>query len=214
LTSGVYALFGKGFGAEKQLLGADLAQYVKLIGEFRYTWGIDRNQSIATRFLAGTLLAYGGTRYAPYREQFYIGGANSLRAFTVRSIGPGAYPPARNNRYAYLDQTGDMKLEANLEYRFRLIGDLHGAVFLDAGNVWLLREREGIRSGRFSWKNFLNEAALGSGAGIRYDMDILVLRLDCGVALHLPYNTGKSGYFNVHKYSDYLGIHFAVGYPF
>ena len=84
---------------------------------------------------------------APYSEQFYIGGANSIRAFTVRSIGPGSYRP-EDKQYGYLDETGDVKLEANVEYRFPILGDLYGAAFLDAGNVWLLREQKNEEGAR------------------------------------------------------------------
>ena len=83
--------------------------------------------------MGGVLWAYGNQQVAPYSEQFYIGGANSLRAFTVRSIGPGTYNPGQNTKYGYLDQTGDVKLEANVEYRFPIFGDLYGATFLDSG---------------------------------------------------------------------------------
>ena len=109
---------------------------------------------------------------------------------------------------------GDIRLEANLEYRFRIIGDLHGAVFLDAGNVWLMRKDDSRPNGEFSLKYFARQIALGAGAGLRYDMDFLVFRLDCGVGLHDPYETGKSGYYNIPKFKDSLALHFAIGYPF
>ncbi|WP_370524364.1 BamA/TamA family outer membrane protein [Bacteroides sp. 224] len=214
ITSGVYALLGKGFNEEKKLLNSNLAQFLKLTSELRYTWGIDRNQSIATRFLAGGIYAYGGSKYAPYKEQFFIGGANSIRAFTVRGIGPGSYYPKEESKYSYLDQTGDLKFEANMEYRFRIVKDLHGAIFLDAGNVWLLRDREGIDNGKFTLKNLGDNIALGTGAGLRYDLTFLVIRLDLGIGIHAPYDTGKSGYYNIPKFSDGLGFHFAIGYPF
>ena len=91
--------------------------------------------------MGGVLYAYGNQTVAPYSEQFYIGGANSIRAFTVRSIGPGTFHPNADNRYGYIDETGDVKLEANIEYRFPILGDLYGATFLDAGNVWLMKKR-------------------------------------------------------------------------
>ena len=103
--------------------------------DFRYTWKIDKNQSIASRVAGGIIWAYGNTNTAPYSEQFYIGGANSVRAFTARSIGPGGFRPTKTSKGLYLDQTGDIRMEANVEYRFRIYGDLHGAVFLDAGNA-------------------------------------------------------------------------------
>ena len=216
ITSLGAAIFGKGFDEEKTLMGSRMAQFMKLTSEVRYTWNIDRNQSIATRLMGGVVYAYGANKYAPYSEQFYIGGANSIRAFTVRTIGPGTYSPADRDKYSYLDQTGDIKFEANVEYRFRIIKDLHGALFLDAGNIWLMRDDEdGKRvGGKFTLNNFGNNLALGTGAGLRYDLSFLVVRFDCGVALHVPYDTGRSGYYNIRKFKDGLGWHLAIGYPF
>ena len=213
ITSGVYALFGKGFSEEKTLLGSKLSQFMKLTAEARYTWNIDRNQSIATRLLGGAIYAYGGNKVAPYSEQFFIGGANSIRAFTVRSIGPGTYK-STDEKYGYLDQTGDMKVEANIEYRFRIIKDLHGAIFLDAGNIWLFREDKIRPGGKFSLKDFPDNIAVGTGAGLRYDLSYLVVRVDCGIGLHMPYETGKSGFYNIPTFKDGLGLHLAIGYPF
>ena len=105
-------------------------------------------------------------------------------------------------------------MKANAEYRFNIVSDLHGALFLDAGNVWLLRADDSHPGGKFSPKNLLDQLALGTGFGLRYDLEFLVLRLDLGVALHAPYDTGKSGYYNIPKFWDGLGFHFAVGYPF
>lgn len=214
ITSGIYSLFGKGFNEEKKLFNSVMAQFVKLTSEVRYTWRIDRNQSIASRFMGGAVYAYGSNKVVPYKEQFFIGGANSVRAFTVRSIGPGSYTPDPDDKYGYLDQTGELKFEANLEYRFRIISNLHGAIFLDAGNVWLLRDNENLPGGKFTLKGLGSNIALGTGAGLRYDLDFLIIRLDCGVGIHAPYDTGKKGYYNIPKFSDGLGLHFAVGYPF
>ena len=137
-----------------------------------------------------------------------------MRAFTVRALGPGRYRPAVENKYSYIDQTGDFKLEANLEYRFRILGDLHGAVFLDAGNVWLLREDADRPGGKLDWSRLAKDIALGTGAGVRYDMNFLVIRFDVGVGLHVPYETGKSGYYNLPSFKKSLGYHLAIGYPF
>lgn len=113
---------------KKNLLGAPFAQFLKLNTDYRYLWKIDRNNSVAARIAGGVIWTYGNSHVAPYSEQFYVGGANSIRAFTVRSIGPGGYHPEKSE-FSYLDQTGDIRLEANIEYRFRIYKDLHGAVF-------------------------------------------------------------------------------------
>lgn len=214
ITSCIYRVFGKSFSEQKDLLGAPFAQFLKLTSEVRYTWNIDKNQSIATRLGGGVIYSYGNSDVAPYSEQFYVGGANSIRAFTVRSIGPGTYQPAADEKYSYLDQTGDIKFEANLEYRFRIMGDLHGAIFLDAGNVWLLRKDADRPGAKFGLKGLADEIALGTGTGLRYDLSFLVIRLDCGVGIHVPYQTSRKGYYNIPSFNDGLGWHLAIGYPF
>ena len=215
VTSLLYAALGKGFNEKnKKLLGTPFAQFLKLTSEMRMLFKIGEKQHIATRLMGGVLWSYGNQTIAPYSEQFYIGGANSLRAFTVRSIGPGTYNPGQNTKYGYLDQTGDIKLEANVEYRFPLFADLYGATFLDAGNVWLMRKDPSRPGGEFTLKNFAKSIAVNTGVGVRYDLTFLVIRLDLGIALHVPYETGKSGYYNIPKFKDGLGFHFAIGYPF
>lgn len=215
VTSLVYAMFGKGFKeTDKKLLNSPYAQFLKFTSEVRCLFKVAEKQHIATRLMGGILYAYGNQTVAPYSEQFYIGGANSIRAFTVRSIGPGTYHPAADKKYGYIDETGDVKLEANVEYRFPILGDLYGATFLDAGNVWLLRSEESRPGGKLTLRNFAKSIALGTGVGLRYDLTFLVVRLDLGIALHAPYETGKSGYYNIPKFKDGLGLHFAIGYPF
>lgn len=215
VTSLLYAALGKDFSEKnKKLLGTPFAQFLKLTSEVRALFKVGEKQHIAARLMGGVLWSYGNQTIAPYSEQFYIGGANSLRAFTVRSLGPGTYNPGENTRYGYLDQTGDIKLEANVEYRFPILGDLYGATFLDAGNVWLMRKDESRPGGELTLKNFAKSIALNTGVGVRYDLTFLVIRLDMGIALHVPYETGKSGYYNIPKFKDGLGLHFAIGYPF
>lgn len=138
---GIYALAGKKFNKEdKELLGNPFAQFIKGTAEIRYNYALGHKQYLVGRLMAGAIYSYGNARTSPYNEQFYIGGANSIRAFTIRSIGPGRYyQNSDNNKYAYIDRTGDLKFEANLEYRFPILGDLHGATFLDSGNIWLIR---------------------------------------------------------------------------
>ena len=215
VTSLLYAALGKDFSEKnKKLLGTPFAQFMKFTSEIRTLFKVGEKQHIAARLMGGVLWSYGNQTIAPYSEQFYIGGANSLRAFTVRSLGPGTYNPGKNTKYGYLDQTGDIKLEANVEYRFPIFGELYGATFLDAGNVWLMRKDENRPGGEFTLKNFAKSIALNTGVGVRYDLTFLVIRLDMGIALHVPYETGKSGYYNIPKFKDGLGLHFAIGYPF
>ena len=203
LISGIYAAFGKPFERQnKELFGNPFAQFLKFTAEVHHT----------IRINSGVIFSYGNALRAPYSEQFYVGGANSVRAFTVRSIGPGGFRAA-DSKYAYMDQTGDVKLEANVELRARLFGSLHGAVFLDAGNVWLTRYDPNRPGGKFNAKN-LGKLAVGTGAGLRYDLDFIVIRFDVGIGLHAPYDTGRSGWYNIPRFKDGVGLHLAIGYPF
>ncbi|MBP7857139.1 MAG: BamA/TamA family outer membrane protein [Prevotella sp.] len=206
-----YMIAGNKWGTtDKRLFSNPYAQFVKLQTEVVKTWQLTEHSQLVGHLGGGVIWSYGNSSNAPYSEQFYVGGANSIRAFTVRSVGPGSYHNPSSSGIYFLDQTGDMQLLANLEYRPRLFGNLYGALFIDAGNVWELNgdSREG---GKFKLKNLLKETALGTGVGLRYDLDFLVIRLDWGVGLHVPY---KPGFYNVGKFSDSQSIHFAIGYPF
>ena len=186
LMNAAYAIAGKPFDKEgKKLFGNPFAQFIKGTVEARYNYQLGENQRLVGRIMAGAIYSYGNARTAPYNEQFYVGGANSVRAFTIRSIGPGRYYQSSDeNKYAYIDRTGDLKFEANLEYRFPIMGDLHGATFLDCGNIWLLREDPDRPGGRLKAGHFFKDLALGTGFGFRYDMDFLVIRFDVGIGLH------------------------------
>ena len=215
VTSLILAACGEKWSEKnKTLFDNPYAQFIKLTAELRQLYRINAGNHIATRIMAGVLHSYGNAEYAPYSEQFYIGGANSLRAFTVRTVGPGSFHPAAETRYSYLDETGTLKFEANIEYRFRIISQLQGALFVDAGNVWLLKEDENRPGGKIEMKNFAKELALNTGFGVRYDLDFLVLRLDFGLGLHAPYKTKRGGYFNLSPFGDGFAWHFAIGYPF
>lgn len=211
ILSLAYMLSGKKWGKDgKELFNNPYAQFFKIETELVKTWRLTEHSTLVSHVDVGAVWAYGNSKDAPYSEQFYVGGANSIRAFTVRSIGPGSYHDPASAASYYLDQTGDMKFLANLEYRPRLFGNLYGAIFLDAGNVWKMHD-DYRTGGKFQLKNALREMALGTGVGVRYDMDFLVIRLDWGVGLHVPY---KTGFYNVGKFKDSQSIHFAVGYPF
>lgn len=211
---GIYSLCGvKG---EKEIFGNPFSQFVKLTNEVKYYHYFSHKVSIASRLYVGAGYAYGNATELPYSEQFYIGGANSIRAFTIRSIGPGSYHPAASNENGYFDQTGSFKLEANIELRFPIWGGLEGAAFVDAGNVWLLKDDSLRPGGKLALNTFGNEIALGTGIGLRYDIaNYLVIRIDVGVPLHAPYDTGKAGYYNIKgSFWDNLRPHLAIGYPF
>jgi outer membrane protein assembly factor BamA len=178
----------------------------------RRMWG---ENWLVSRFLVGAGHAYSNSTVMPYSEQFYIGGANSIRAFTVRSLGPGSYRPSTDNPNYYFDQTANFKMEANVEMRLKIYGGLQFALFLDAGNIWLLQDDPARPGGKLNKNTFFKDIALGTGCGVRYDLSVIVLRLDLGIGIHAPYSTDRTGYYNMpKKFKDSLGLHFAIGYPF
>ena len=213
LTSGICAMSGQSFSKKnKNVFKNPFAQFIKVSSEIRKSYKLGINTRLATRIMGGVAYSYGNTDIVPYNDQFYVGGANSVRAFPIRSVGPGRFV-SRGRKYSYMDQTGDIKLEGNIELRFPLFGSLMGAWFVDAGNVWTMRSDETRQGGTFHLPDLFNDLALGSGAGLRYDLEFLVIRLDLGVALHDPASI-KPGYFDTGKLSNRFALHFAIGYPF
>jgi outer membrane protein assembly factor BamA len=213
VLKGLYSLAGvRGTG---RVLGNPFSQFVKGSTELKYYRSLGHGATtLATRFSLGAGHAYGNWPVMPYTEQFTIGGANSIRAVTIRSLGPGSYRPPIDKQYGYLDQTGTFKLEANVELRFPILASLHGAVFLDAGNIWLLKDDPARAGGLLTARRFMRDMATGTGAGVRYDLGFFVVRFDAGVAIHAPYDTGRVGYYNIPRFRDGLGLHLAIGYPF
>lgn len=213
IFSGIWELAGS--NGTKELFGTPFSQFVKAQAQVVWTRRLGIEGELATRVFMGAAHAYGNSSEVPYREQFYVGGSNSVRAFAVRTLGPGSYHPAFRDRYSYYDQTGTFKFEANTEYRFPILGYFKGAVFLDAGNIWLLEDDEWRPGGQLKMKNFFKELALGTGVGLRFDMSMIVIRADLGIGIHLPYDTGKSGYYNISDFKkDGWSFHLAIGYPF
>ena len=180
------------------------------------TWIFGRNsgQSIATRFLAGAGYAYGNSTALPFEKHFYAGGSNSLRGWQARTVGPGL--SQMDNSFVIPNQTGDMKLEANIEYRFNLFWKLAGALFVDAGNVWTLRSSgEGnSQESMFRWDTFSESIAANWGAGVRLNFGFLLLRLDMGIKVHDPARVEKWISPDLWFKRDGFTLHFGVGYPF
>ncbi len=197
----------------KKLFGTEFSQFLKFEVDLKKTWtigGINSHNSVVLHFYGGVLTAYGNSSLAPFSEQFYIGGANDLRGFTMRSIGPGEVH-YDDRTSAYLYHTGDCKVVVNLEYRPQLFGSLYGALFVDAGNVWHLRhsQRDYFRS-QGKGDPAKKDVAVNIGAGFRYDLDFFVVRLDWGFAIHTPY---QSGFFK-QSFKNAQVLNFAIGYPF
>ena len=225
LTSLAYVAAGKKWSEKnKKLFKNPYAQYVKIETDFTKTWQLGLHSQLVGHLNAGLGICFGNSNDLPFSERFYVGGANSVRAFPLRSIGPGRFEGdfKGNRQISYLLQNGDVKFQANLEYRQRLFGNLHGAVFLDAGNVWLRKDIDlGVKEisdlfddSKFRFGDFFKQMAVGTGVGLRYGLDFLILRLDWGVGLHVPFETTKSGFYNIDRFSRYQTLHFAIGYPF
>ncbi len=199
------------------------SQYTRLDVDVRYYHDVSSNQQLATRLIVGTGYAYGNSTTMPYIKQFSSGGSNSIRAFRARSVGPGSYDyrnQTQNDNF-FIDQTGDVKLEANAEYRFGLIGYLKGAAFVDAGNIWLLKSDTARVGGDFEWGRFHKEIAVGTGLGLRLDANFFVLRLDAAFPLRIPYlPEGNRWVFSSINPLDRnwrrnnLILNIAIGYPF
>lgn len=214
LASLIYACIGHPFSERgKSLLGTPYTQFIKGYAEACRYYRLAPRHTLATRLIAGAIYPYGNTaESAPFSELFHVGGANDIRAFPLRSIGPGSYHTT--GHYAYIDHTGNIKLEANVEWRFPLAGRLYGALFVDAGNVWLTHDDTTRPGGQLRWSTFAHDIALGTGIGMRYDLRILLLRCDIGIPIHIPYNIDKTGYYNVPHFGRGLCLHLGVGYPF
>lgn len=203
-----------GVKGEKKLFGTPFSQFIKGQSQVVYGYRLTGDNWLVSRIAVGAAHAYGNASTVPYSEQFYVGGANSVRAFPVRSLGPGSYRPDATLVNGYFDQTGTFKFEANVEYRFPIYGPLHGALFVDSGNVWLLKADPQRPGGELKANTFLRDLALGTGAGLRVDIGMLVVRGDLGIGIHAPYNTGRRGYYNMTSFKNSLAFHLAIGYPF
>jgi outer membrane protein assembly factor BamA len=201
-----------------ELLGIPFSQYFRLENIFKYYFEFNEETVLANRLIAGVGIPVGNSSILPYVKQFFIGGSNSIRAFQPRTVGPGTYTRGENqNGNIFIDQSGDLKFEVNSELRFLISGIFKGAVFIDAGNIWLAN-RDSLRpGGKFEANNFLSELAVGYGFGLRIDPDFFVLRLDLGFPLKTPKEEDvsiRSRQINQGTNPDNFVLNIAIGYPF
>jgi hemolysin activation/secretion protein len=215
-----------------QIFNSPYSQYVKADIDFRHYLQLDEHNKIVSRIIIGAGYAYKNSRTLPYIKQFSIGGSNSIRAFPARSLGPGVYSVRTDDTTGiqFIDQRGDIKLEGNLEYRFDIIKFMKGAVFVDAGNIWASRpdivdpenplnpnqQRVGVV---FNRKKFLNELAVGTGLGLRFDFSFFVLRFDTAFPLRKPWLdhpwVGDNINFGDKTWrKENIIFNIAIGYPF
>ena len=245
LVNAVYCLFGHPWGElDKPIAHIPFNQFVRLTAELWNKFNLTDRVCIATRLFAGANFPLGNSEYAPLSESFYAGGPNSLRAAEAYAYGPGNFHSFKYNQNFF--HAGDVKLEANFELRFPLVWKINGAVFVDAGNVWNWRNTsellssedyaaycetmgltEELQDGIIGNPNIAKQIALGTGAGLRLDIDGLVVRLDLGIGIHAPYQTYKynkdgtpdltrpiNTYYNIPSAFDGMRLNFSIGYPF
>ncbi len=198
-----------------QLFNIAFAQYAKADFEYTKNWKIDYNNTLVFHFGIGVAYPYGNSTILPFEKRYFSGGANSVRGWNVRGLGPGRYVE-RDGNINFINQTGDMKIDLNIEYRTHLFWKFNGALFVDAGNIWTLREYPEQQGGMFRFDHFVKDMAVSYGMGLRFNFDYFILRFDFGMkAVNPVYTTKKEHYPIINpKLSRDLTFHFAVGLPF
>ena len=190
------------------------AQYVKTDFDFAKNIMIDDRNSLVFHIATGVAIPYGNSKSLPFEKLYFSGGANSVRGWSVRSLGPGRYH-GNSGSLDYVNHTGDIKLDLNVEYRTHLFWKLNGAAFIDAGNVWTLKSRYSDDTGQFAFNRFYKEIAVSYGLGVRFDLDFLILRFDGGMKAINPMESGADRFSVIRPdFSRDFAFHFAVGYPF
>jgi outer membrane protein insertion porin family len=197
-----------------KIFGQPISQFSRGRADLRYYFRTGKESIVATRFLSGVGVPYGQSEVMPYIKQFYAGGTNSMRAFRARSLGPGSYEPSIDQENILVDQTGDIKLEVNIEYRFPIVSYLKGALFADVGNIWLVNEDTLRPGGKFRIDTFHKQLGVGLGFGLRVDVNLMVLRLDWALPVRKPWlSEGDRWVFDKLAFSDLLW-NISIGYPF
>ena len=207
-------------GNSIKIFDVPFSQYVKVETDFRHYLKLGKESEVASRIIVGAGFAYGNSTTLPTTKQFVVGGTNSIRAFRARSLGPGSYQPTPTSNSFLPDQSADLKLEFNTEYRAKIYGLMKGALFVDAGNIWLLNA-DPDKAGAEISKDFMKQIAVGTGAGLRFDFSFLILRTDLAFPLRKPYlpegqrweiddiDFGSSSWRK-----ENLILNIAIGYPF
>ena len=197
-----------------EVLGQPYAQYLKGDIDIRYNSRINDASSVAYRLFMGAGIPYGNSRAIPFEKQYFGGGANGIRAWQVRSLGPGSYS---SDETFFYNQTADIKLELNAEYRFKLFWIMEGATFIDAGNIWTFYTDKDRPGSKFEFNTFLDQIAIGSGLGLRFDLSFVTIRTDLGIKLRDPGSTLPSPWIpgsRPMKWRDDFVLSFSIGYPF
>jgi len=198
-----------------QLFGTEFAQYFKTDIDFRYYRMLYGDNSVVYRFFAGAGLPYGNSAALPFEKKYFAGGANSIRAWQVRSLGPGSFHEATDRSFP--NRTADIKLEANIEYRFNLFWLMEGALFLDAGNIWAIDDNDKREGALFRLNSFYNDIAVGTGFGLRFDFSFFIFRFDMGLKLRDPAELPDKRWIPLNRrfsFADDVAFNIGIGYPF
>lgn len=195
--------------------GTEFAQYFKTDIDLRYYRMLYGDNSLVYRFFAGAGLPYGNSTALPFEKKYFSGGANSIRAWQVRSLGPGSFNEPTDRSYP--NKTADIKLEANIEYRFKLFWLLEGAMFLDAGNIWAIDDNDKREGALFRLDSFYNDIAVGTGLGLRFDFSFFIFRLDMGLKLRDPAEPSDEKWILRNRnlnFANDVTLNIGIGYPF
>ena len=194
-------------------LGIRYSQYFKADADYAITHYFDRRQSVAFHVGAGVAVPYGNSDVLPFEKRFYSGGANSVRGWGVRTLGPGSYD-SNNSLSNFIYQCGDIRFDLNLEYRAKLFWVVELGLFIDAGNIWTIKNYEDQPGGVFKFNKFYEQIAAAYGAGIRLDFKYFLVRVDMGMKAHNP-ASGQEKWPLIHpNFKRDSEFHFSVGYPF
>lgn len=209
------AKFKTNSNGQNTLFGIAYAQYAKMDVDYTHLFKFDEHNTLAAHIGLGIAYPYGNSKILPFEKRYFSGGANSVRGWTVRGLGPGKFK-GKDGRIDFINQTGDMKLDFNLEYRTHMFWKLDGAVFVDAGNIWTLKEYADQPGGKFTFNEFYKQIAVAYGVGLRLNFDYFILRMDMGMkAINPAYESKAEHYALVHpNFSRDFAFHFAVGLPF
>jgi outer membrane protein assembly factor BamA len=196
-----------------KFLNVRFAQYAKAEYNITHHQIFDKSNRLVYHIGAGVGVPYGNAAIIPYEKRFYSGGANSVRGWSESTLGPGVYQRINNKRRDY-NQVGDVKLDMNFEYRTKMFWVLEGAVFVDAGNIWTIKDYETQKGGTFHFNSFAQQIALAYGVGLRFDFSFFIARVDLGVKLFDPAVSSGSQWQTKPTWANDCAVHLAIGYPF
>ena len=198
----------------EEILGTTYAEYVKTDFDFSSTYPFDDKNSLAVHFGLGVAVPYGNSIVLPFEKRYFSGGANSVRGWSTRTLGPGRYQRSDTLRADFVNQTGDIKLDLSAEYRHKLTDLFEVATFIDAGNIWTIKDYQGQPGGVFKFDEFYKQIAIAYGLGLRVNLSFLLLRLDAGMKAYDPADSHKKFVLFKPNFTDKFAVHFAIGYPF